>query len=31
MVLWRRYALSDVEVIGDAAVAAQCVARADLR
>lgn len=31
MVLWRRFALSDVEVIGDAAVAAQCVARADLR
>ena len=30
MVLWRRYALSDVEVIGDAAVATQCVARANL-
>lgn len=31
MLLWRRCALSDVDVIGDAAVAAQFVARADLR
>lgn len=31
MVLWRRYDLTDVEVIGDAAIAAQFVSRADLR
>lgn len=31
MVLWRRCELADVEVIGDAAVAVQFVARADLR
>jgi uncharacterized protein (TIGR03083 family) len=31
MVLWRRFQLSDVEVIGDGSVAAQFIARADLR
>jgi uncharacterized protein (TIGR03083 family) len=31
MVLWRRYALAEVEVIGNMAVASQFVARADLR
>ena len=31
MVLWRRHALTDVEVIGDASVAARFVSRADLR
>ena len=31
MVLWRRLALGDVEVIGDATVATQFVGRADLR
>jgi uncharacterized protein (TIGR03083 family) len=31
MVLWRRYTISDVEVIGDATVASRFVARADLR